>query len=169
MPRRLPRTVYRISWALIFAQLVFAISVIAAEFLYSYSHILPNDEWPFYLWPVGIWAGWRFADRSLHWRRFHIACLIAGGCLTPICFSIAVTYHLRAEALRGTGFLAGLGEAITAAMYLFMSVATLCLFTAGATNTFNGWRFSLRTLLVVTTIVAAILSVIVPILAPSKP
>jgi hypothetical protein len=160
MPSVLHRNVYRLCWAIIFAQLVSTISIFAAVSLH-YFQILPDDEWAFYSWPLGLWPGWRFANRSLLWRRFHIACLIAGACLTPICVAIAVKYHLRAEALRGTGFLAGLGEAITAAIYLFFAVATLCLFAAGAATTFNGWRFSLRTLLIATTLLAATLGAVV--------
>jgi hypothetical protein len=158
--KALRKNVYRVCWAIVFGQLVFAVSLVAADLFRDRYEIQADDGWTFLAWPVGIAAGWLFANRSLAWRRLHIVCLMAGGLLTPILVSQAVRYHQQSQALKGSGFLAGLGEAISAAICIYLSVSTLCLFIAGAATTFNGWRFGLRTLLVGMTLVALALGAI---------
>jgi hypothetical protein len=156
----LAKNAYRFSWVMLFGQFVLAISVIAADLLHARYGVLAGDDWAFYTWPLGLVAGWIFGNRSLTWRRFHIFCVVAGSVLTPILVVLAVRYHLKAEALRGTGFLAGLGEAITAFCCLYLGVAALFLFVSGSATTVHGWRFSLRTLLIGMTLVAITLGAI---------
>jgi hypothetical protein len=160
MRRALPKNVYRVSWAILSGQLVFAVSVIAADLLYERFAILADDDWALYTWPLGVGVGWVFGNRSLAWHRFHLVCVVVGGVLTPLFVALAVRYHQQAQALKGTGFLAGLGEAITAFCCLYLGVAALFLFVAGSATTFRGWRFGLRTLLIGMTLVAITLGAI---------
>jgi hypothetical protein len=162
MHQALPKNVYRVSWAILFGQLVFAISVVAVEFLVRYG-VLADDYWLLYTAPfgiLGIGAGWVFANRSTDWRRFNIFCAITGGVLTPIFLVQAIRYYQKSVALQGTGFLAGLGELVTAFICAYFGIATLSLFIAGSATTFNGWRFSLRTLLIAVTLLALTLGTI---------
>jgi hypothetical protein len=156
----LRKGIYRISWAVIFGQIVFAISVVVADALHSRWEIVADDGWAILAAPLGIWAGWRFANRSLTWHRFHIVSVIVGGLLTPVLVSQAVRYHQAAQALQGTGFLAGLGEEITAGLCFYLGVGSFCLFFSGAATSWSGWRFSLRSLLVGMTVVAVALATI---------
>ena len=156
----LRKNIYRISWAVLFGQTAFLISLIVADHLFQEHEGFAFVAGALLTVAMGLLAGWIFANRSLTWRRFHLFCSVAGGCLTQVLVSQAVLHHQKSEALSGTGFLAGLGDAIAAAWCLFLSVSTLCLFIAGTATTLNGWRFSLRTLLIGMTCVAATLGAI---------
>jgi hypothetical protein len=156
---RFRTNIYRFSWAVLFGQVAFLLSLIVAELFQGDYEVRALVAGSLVTIPLFLLAGWIFAKWSCNWRRFHLFCLIVGGCLTPVLVSQAVQYYRKSVALRGTGFLAGLGEAISSGFFLYLSVGSLCLFIAGTTATWNGWRFSLRTLLVGMTCAAATLGI----------
>jgi hypothetical protein len=155
------RNTYRILWAVLFGQAAFSISAIVAErVIHSYDGSFAFGAGLFVTFVLGFLGGWTFANRSFTWHRFHLVCLIVGGCLSPILVSQAVLFHQRSVAETRPEFMGPLKDAILAGLCFYFSVAPMCLFIAGTATTLDRWRFSLRTLFIIMTCTAATLGAI---------
>ena len=124
MKRAFLRLSYFLSWSAFFGLAFLIATTVLAAKLHESWRLLPDDDWPLYLWPIGCGGGWWFAVRSQGWRTFQYACILFSS-ISAIVFTIsAINLYQRSVELIGVnGPMSGLGESITAAMFAVFAIS----------------------------------------------
>jgi len=134
---------YIISWAGAWALVTFFGALPLAELLNSSQRI--DDDWLWLMLPVGAAFGVWFALRTRGWRVLHLTCLPLGLAAAAPVFWAARRLAERAEAVRGNGPLAGLGETILSLLAVVLGVTALLVATGGGLGTLLRWHTRRRT------------------------
>jgi hypothetical protein len=133
------RLLHRLSWSAVFGLVVLIATTIISIILHERLRILPDDDWPLYVWPIGCGLGWWFAWRTQLWRRFQYALVALGGAGALIFILLAIQFYERSQALTGVnGPFSGFGEGVSAAMCAILAATGLTILVGNSAILLDG-------------------------------